>query len=237
MKQRTMMHGLSASGYALVTALIFLVLLTLIALAAIKNTGLEAKMSGNNIMRTQAFESSELSRTLLDYTMLDANTFNRGWPDSIGGSVPKNQFDSVFLALLASSSSCSDGFCISKSGTQPIDWWNANTECPSAACVFKPNSLDQDATYQQSITDAGSASTGNTPKTTVPAELAVFKLYTALGSGAGVQMSSGYLGLGRGAAAGGSNLFYYVNSIGHETSTTPQASAQTAALFRDVVRN
>ncbi len=231
-------------GYALMTALIFLVLLTLVALAAIKGSGLEAKMSSNNTMRTQAFESSELSRTLVEQ-LIDANTFNRGWPNSIGGDLPNNQFDTSLLALLATTSGCTDGFCISRdkvATTKPVQWYNGNSEswfsanssgCLATGCVFKPNSLDTDATYRRNVATAGGS-------VTIPlaAEVAVFKLYNTPAVGAGLAMDAGYLQRGRSSANGGSLIYYYVSSRGHESAaTTPEASAQTAALFREVPRN
>ncbi len=52
-------------GYALVTAVVFLVLLTLVALAAIRGTGLEVKSTANNTLRAEAFAASEITRTLV----------------------------------------------------------------------------------------------------------------------------------------------------------------------------
>ncbi|WP_293373084.1 PilX N-terminal domain-containing pilus assembly protein [Nevskia sp.] len=51
-------------GYALVTAIVFLVLLTIVALAAIRGTGLELKSTANNTLRAEAFAASEIARTI-----------------------------------------------------------------------------------------------------------------------------------------------------------------------------
>lgn len=51
-------------GYALVTAIVFLVLLTIVALAAIRGTGLEVKSTANNTLRAEAFAASEITRTV-----------------------------------------------------------------------------------------------------------------------------------------------------------------------------
>lgn len=213
------------SGFALVTALIFLVLLTLVGLAAVRNSGLEATMSGNNTMHTQAFEASELSRTLLG-TLIDAHTFNRGWPGVAGGTVANDQFDSVTLALLAGSG-CNNGFCLTTdvSTGKARDWYNGNSE----NAVFSPTQLDNDTQYRRAVGSGNSA-------VNVVGEGSVYKLYTSLAAGAGAAQVSGYLGLGRGAAAGGGNIYYYLNSTGHESSTKESAS-QTAAIYRDVIRN
>ena len=41
-----------SQGFVLVTALIFLVVLTLVAVTAVKSTGLELRMSSNNALHT-----------------------------------------------------------------------------------------------------------------------------------------------------------------------------------------
>lgn len=51
-------------GYALVTAIVFLVLLTVVALSAIRGTGLEVKSTANSTLRTEAFAASEIARTV-----------------------------------------------------------------------------------------------------------------------------------------------------------------------------
>lgn len=101
-----------AHGFVLVTALIFLVVLTLVAVTAVKSTGLELRMSSNNALHTEAFEAAEAPRQvvgrLLEKLGFDPAT---GWsavtlPDEfafldsgrIGGTSagdPKNWFDDI----------------------------------------------------------------------------------------------------------------------------------------------
>jgi Tfp pilus assembly protein PilX len=218
----------ASRGYALVTALIFLVLLTLVALAAIRGSGLEAKMSSNSTERTQAFESAELARTLAD-NLVDANTYYRGWPASIGGSVPTAGYDATTTALFSSS----NGFSLTQPPQTTGNWYSVNSECPTTTtcAVFKPTGLDQDASFTKTITTSG-----NSTPVVITAELSVYKLVVSYASGAGLVMASGYQGFGHGAAGGGGSVFYYVSSSGHE-SATKDATAQTASVYREVIRN
>ena len=75
-------------GYALVTSIIFLVLLTLVALAAIRGTGLEVKSTANSTLRAEAFAASEIARTLVSRQIdtLCGNAGTEGLVDEDGGS-------------------------------------------------------------------------------------------------------------------------------------------------------
>src|SRR5579859_6561716 len=79
-------------GFVLVTALIFLVMLTLIGVVATKNTTLGLKMSRNFLVKTQTFEAAETARVKVD-DVLDSATYWRGWPSSMGGNVTTTDFE------------------------------------------------------------------------------------------------------------------------------------------------
>ncbi|MDB5977778.1 MAG: hypothetical protein JWR07_4538 [Nevskia sp.] len=236
-------------GYVLITSIIFMVLLTMVALVALKNSGMEARMGANNALHTQAFEASETSRRLLSI-LVDTNVFNRGWPSTAaGGSVNDSEFDSVSVGLLtAPHTSCGTstapttyGVCLYPLGSAPIDWFFQNTECSGAfPCAKFPGSLDIDAQYKVPLTfgssSGGSSSSGGTPPM-ISGTIAVFKLNAALAPGSGAQMNAGYLGAGHGTASNGSYLYFFINGHGVDQSVTPQAGADTSTIFRDVIRN
>jgi len=239
-----------ASGFALVTALIFLVLLTLVTLAAVRNSGLEARMSGNNATRTEAFESSELARTQVG-TLIDANVFSRGWPSSYCSgcsgttSVPDALFDPDATKLFSSScGSGQNGFClksvpanacISAGVSNPALGNSEQAKDATGKCadVFNPTALDIDMTYSRSLT-AGTGTTTLQPQ----AQLSIFKLYVSMASGSGTAMVAGYEGLGRAAAAGGGQLYFYTQAQGEDFGgAAATANYLTAAVFRDIIRN
>ena len=241
-------------GYVLITVIIFLVLLTLVAVAALKNSGLEARMGSNASLHAQSFESSETSRSLVDsVSLVDANVFYRGWPNStaIGGTVPLADYDPTVASLLAAAKTCplsptsSNGFtlCLNPATKAPRNWYDHNSECgeatPLSPCpAFAQNSLDQDATFTQSFSPSTNSSAPTLYETGI---VSVYKMSTTLSAGAGSAQISGYLGLGRSAAAGGGLLYFYINARGHNinssATSTAQAGVDTSAIYRDVIRN
>ncbi|MGH8446954.1 MAG: pilus assembly PilX family protein, partial [Solimonas sp.] len=150
------------NGYALVTAMIFLIILTLVALIAIRSTGLEIKMGANSAMRIEALEASETPRTALG-PLLDAHVFARGWPESAGGDV----VDSLFAYTIPTQ------MTIAEDSGVPRTWYAANTEVDEdPAYVFDPLHLDPDVTY------ARDAAASGTPAYQITGTLSVFKLRT-----------------------------------------------------------
>lgn len=98
-------------GAALLTGLIFLVVLTLIGVAAARMASLEERMSGNMRDRSLAFQMGE---TALRYVEQQIKTNN---------IVPEN-FDAV----------CTAGFCYYGSGVPSVVAWEAycTPDCPIA---------------------------------------------------------------------------------------------------------
>ncbi|MGC1551064.1 MAG: PilX N-terminal domain-containing pilus assembly protein [Rhodanobacter sp.] len=79
-------------GIALFIGLIFLMMLSLLALSVMKGTLLEMRMTTATAHHEQAFEASEAMRAIPEVILAD-HVFNRGWPASWGGSVPDEMFD------------------------------------------------------------------------------------------------------------------------------------------------
>ena len=232
-------------GYVLITSIIFLVLLILVALVALKNSGLEARMGANNALHTQAFEASEGSRRLVNI-LVDTNVFNRGWPvNAAGGLVNDSEFDSVSLSLLTnpytscgtSTAPTSYGICLYPLAGTPNNWYFQNSECSGAfPCSKFPNGLDIDAQYKVPLTTSSSSSGGSSSQM-VAGSMSIFKLNAAIAPGSGAQMNAGYLGAGHGTASNGSYLYFYINSHGLNQGTTAQAGVDTSTIYRDVIRN
>src|ERR1700722_8673301 len=79
-------------GIALFVGLVFLVMLTLVSLIVMRGTLLEMRMTTATARHEQAFEASETGRTIPE-AVLALHVFNRGWPQSWGGTVPDAMFD------------------------------------------------------------------------------------------------------------------------------------------------
>ncbi|MBA4285903.1 MAG: hypothetical protein C0434_10275 [Xanthomonadaceae bacterium] len=116
-------------GYALVTAIVFLVLLTLVALSAIRGTGLEVKSTANNTLRAEVFAASEITRTLVG-RQIDALCANAGSDGLTAADDPGALRAVPGLRLLAGGDWCLDA---------------------DAAFVAAPASGPADARYDRSL--------------------------------------------------------------------------------------
>ncbi|MGB0218763.1 MAG: PilX N-terminal domain-containing pilus assembly protein [Sinimarinibacterium flocculans] len=208
-------------GFALITSLILLLVLTLVGLIAIRGTGLELRMSANDAMRSEALDRSESARAIFT-PVIDVHVFNRGWPVLIGGDVPNSLFDFDIPS----------GLQIVKDGSpaRPRDWYLGNSErITNASYIFSPSTLDTDADFDREITGLTSE------PLTLAGGLAIYKVRTAINAGAGAAMVAGYEGTGKAAAASGANIFFFVDSEGEAPGD--EARAETGAVFRNVIRN
>lgn len=205
-------------GYALITAVIFLMVLTTVSFYALKNTGLELKMSANNSMSAEAFGAAEVTRTLVSQ-LIEPHVYSRGWPETAGGSIADDAFgyDIPMGLTLAKNSKAA----------APDDWYSGSFITSSS---FNPTDLSTaSANYSR---DVASADSGNYK---LQATVAVRKLRADISPGSGAAMSAGYDGLGKSVAAGGGNLFFYVVARGQDPNS--QAVAFTASTYRYVIRN
>lgn len=213
-------------GYALLTAIIFLVILTGVAVTALRSSGLELRMSSNNALRTESFEASESPR-LITGELLDIHTFNRGWPASLGGDVADAEFDYPIPT----------GFAI----PTPVKNWYVNNsdEAGNCATPFRDASevdctLISDASYARDLAATGQSSYP------VRSDMSVFKLRVDLSPGSGTAMLAGYEGTGRSVASSGGRIFFYVQSTGYDAAPTAadtEAQTRTGAMYRHVIRN
>lgn len=203
-------------GFALVTAMIFLVVLTLVAVSAMNNSVLELKMSTNQTMRTEALGAADSPRMVVS-RLVDVHAYNRGWPISIGGTVNDAEFGYDIPAALT----------IVKDGSSPRKWYDTVTT-PFADAVKVV-----DASYSSSI--AAGAQTA----LDVHSSMAVVKLRADVTSGSGAAMVAGYEGTGRGMASGGGAMYFLVRSKGTSSGddASRQASRTTSADYRSVIRN
>ena len=76
---------IAQKGIALVITLVLLLVMTMIAVVAMRTTTVDLKMTTNTVLQRRAFQNSEGARTAIR-RMLSAHMFNRGWPPSAGGS-------------------------------------------------------------------------------------------------------------------------------------------------------
>jgi hypothetical protein len=200
----------------LVTALVLMVVLTLVAIVAMRSTTLDLRITTNTMLRARAFESSEAARVQV-VEPLDVHVFERGWGFDLP---PPGGNDFLRVAdtgsrLYIDSPDAPDDYDLDK-----VD-------------VVLANDGDGD----------GAVACGNPPETTPTprphaldscAHVYVNRLRTVPGPGAAISMVAGYEGLGKGAAGGGAQMYFDLRSMGYSADG---ARALTGSDARIVVRN
>lgn len=227
-------------GYVLITSLIFLLVLTLVAVMATKNTTLQLKMSRNYIRKEIAFEDTEVARMDAD-NMLDGYLFNRGWITPYG-SVSATDFGTwpsapMSLQVLSPTSTLSNLVVADPVTNIPQDLTSGNYAsppvCPGAASIscFAPTLW-----FQFSAQNNGTYSSYHD----INALIYIYRLGVYNNPGSGTAMIAGYEGTGKGAAGAGSSILYYVKAVAMNggISANPGGSvAWSGADFRDTIRN
>ena len=88
---QTPMQTRGQRGIALFVGLIFLVVLSIVAVIAMRGTLVEMRMVTNSARHESAFEASEALRSL-PVKLFDEHVYARGWPTSFKGDVPDSEF-------------------------------------------------------------------------------------------------------------------------------------------------
>lgn len=203
----------ATQGFVLITAMIFLLVLTLVAVIALRSSGLELRMSANDVMHTEAFEASESPRLVVG-RLIDRLGFysETGWPVAIGGSTP----DALFAYTIPARIDILDSTGTSTGA--PVNWFEGITEGDFVYDNFQPR-----ATYDvANVAPSGSEALPLTATMDVKRARTAPKTGCDLGSGGYEGVSSRscaeytFLLTSRGSAAGGiadyetSSMYRYV---------------------------
>lgn len=226
-----MRHG--QRGIALFVGIVFLVVLSVVAVIAMRGTLMEMQMVNNVAAHERAFEVSESLRAV-PLALFDDHTFNRGWPtNEMSGTVPDTSFGTFpqcgTTALGSSGVSCTVLKDISVRKTASGALLNLYES------QFLTGEKDYDpATWMKNAPDltvevcnGGSCTSGGKARIWIRPD------GTALASGSGASQAAGYRGEGNAAASGGSSMFFEVLSEG----TAANARAVTLAQYRQSIRN
>lgn len=73
-------------GLALIVAMVLLLVMTMVAVIAMRSTTLDLKMTTNNTQSKRAFQTSDGTRDSVT-PVLASHVFYHGWPATIGGTV------------------------------------------------------------------------------------------------------------------------------------------------------
>jgi len=76
-------------GLALIVAMVLLLVMTMVAVIAMRSTTLDLKMTANTTQARRAFQTSDGTRDSVS-PVLAAHVFYHGWPNAIGGTVTES---------------------------------------------------------------------------------------------------------------------------------------------------
>ena len=215
-------------GIALFIGLIFLVVLSLVAVMAMQGTLLEMRMVTNAARHEQAFETSEMLRAV-PVSIFDEHVFQRGWPVELGGELPNDDFDMGLKPdMLAAVKAGLQNDC----GTSTKNFFYSNLQ---GACGSLPLETRYDTSTWHpdlilTVCDVSSRSCANKVTTTI----AIVPDGTVLDEGSGGAQAAGYRGIGGGAAGGGGSKYFEVLSTG---TVAGNGRAVTMAQYRQAIRN
>ena len=208
-------------GIALFVGLVFLVMLTLVSLIVMRGTLLEMRMTTATARHEQAFQASETARTVPE-TVLAAHVFNRGWPESWGGTIPDVMFNlnTVFAnrlgwsALLNPNTTSGQGLQ-SACGTGLVIFYMA-VACPSRT-----------AQYNYSPSSWAAAVKFTIAATQTQDVISIVRDGVTINQGSGAAQAQGYSSVGVGTSKGGSALLLQVES----QATVPGSGSNPATTI------
>ena len=199
-------------GLALVVALVLLLVMTMVAIVAMRTTTLDLRMASNTTTTRRAFQNSDGARVAIG-AMLDAHVFYRGWPASLGGSLPANVVFPVPVEVKLVDAT--KMYFMGDNGT--------------LADAIKTPPRDVDVQFRADVNNDGKVDAAD-----MFADLWVSRLGAIPAPGSGAAQGSGYLGPGVGAAGSDAYVFFDLHSKGQSVGN---ATSTTSADYRALIRN
>jgi Tfp pilus assembly protein PilX len=220
-------------GVALFVGLVFLVMLSLVALMVMKDTLLEMRMTTATARHEQAFEASERMRVIPEAILAD-HVFNRGWPVSWGGSVPDGKFDlyttfahrEAWIDLINPKTNDGEGLQTSCGGSNLVIFYMPQT-CVTHTESYNYDSSAWDDAVVMNTCANGSKSCGASQK--INSRVAIVRDGVMLNKGSGAASQQGYSSVGVGTAKGGGALLLQVRS---DTKVPGNGEAATIAQYK-----
>lgn len=202
------------AGVALITTLVLLMVMTMIAVVATRTTTTDLKMTTNTVLSRRAFQNSDGPRVSIGKS-LESHVFYRGWPASVGGSVPSTASFPIpkELDIVDKESNYYEG----KNGTFE-DFIKEAPPFPSRKVDIRFKRGDADKPTSADMF----------------ADIWVTRVAALPAPGSGSAQASGYLGPGVGSAGAGAHVFFDLHSIGYAPGN---AQNMTGADYRVLIRN
>lgn len=219
-------------GIALFVGLIFLIVLSLVAVIAMQSTFLEMRMATNVARHEEAFQMSDSIRGMMG-PFVDYNLLNGGWPVSWGGAVPDADFDwssvcpNAAIPVTASNCPLVSTFETAIKNSKPTALKQITGSIDVGEEPYDPSTWITDLTLTQ-----------NNPNGIgkIAAAISLIPDGVIANQGTGTAQAAGYRGLGVSIAAGGFAKFFEVQSVGLSPSDGSNGRAVTIAQYRAVTK-
>lgn len=227
-------------GVALFVGLIFLVILSLVALVAMRGTLLDMRMTSATARHEQAFEASETAREIPE-AMLALHVFNRGWPSSWGGTVPNALFDLnttfanrlAWINLLDPTKTSGNGLLKSCAGGLVIFYIAVTCATRTAAYNYTPSVWETAAQFTTCANGTTGSGTACPSAQQVTNKVSIIRDGVSLNQGSGAAQAQGYSSVGVGSSKAGSSLLLQVRSDSTINATVPgDGEAVTIAQYK-----
>jgi hypothetical protein len=233
---RKLRGAVAQRGVVLFVGLVFLIVLTLIALVVMRGTLLEMHMTSASARHEQAFEASEAARVIPEALLVE-HVFNRGWPKSWGGTIPDAMFSlsttyanrTAWLTLLKPDgngqglqdmpTSCGSGL---------VYFYLPMPTCGASAAdsyLYTPSKWTPSVKFNTCLDGSSDCGTAGQVQNTV----AIVRDGVAINQGSGAAMSQGYASIGVGSAKGGGALLLQVKS---QSQVPGNGEATTIAQYK-----
>jgi hypothetical protein len=218
-------------GIALFVGLIFLVVLSLVAVIAMQSTFLEMRMATNVARHEEAFQMSDSIRGMMG-PFVDYNLLNGGWPVSWGGAVPDADFDWSSVCPTASIPVTASNCPLVKTFENAI----ANAPTPLKQITGSIDVGEEPYAPSTWVTDLSLTEDNPNGVGKIAAAISLIPDGVIANQGSGTAQAAGYRGLGVSIAAGGFAKFFEVQSVGLSPSDGSNGRAVTIAQYRAVTK-
>lgn len=216
-------------GIALFVGMVFLLILSIVAVMAMRGTLVEMRLGANTARHEEAFEASEALRSV-PLAMFDQHVFERGWPSAMGGTV--NDSDFTFSTDMAPTLYSKMKTALTKDCEGKTTLFYGALQ---AACNDLPKETLYDATtWHPDVALAVCDSSSSTCSANMTANIAVVPDGSVLKAGAGGAQAAGYRGLGIGSAGGGAAMYFEIRSI---AQVPGNGVAITHTQYQQTIRN
>ncbi len=199
-------------GMVLVIALIMLLVLTIVAVVAMRSTTVDLQMTTNTMLKSRAFQGSESSRRVSGVALI-GHVLNEGWPTSVGGPVdPSSGYTVPAQIKVRSAVSGAAGYI-------PVEESGSVSYMYDADSDGKPATTAADCASQAKDLNQGD----------ICSDIEIELQARVVPGGGSPTIGQGALGTGGGAAGGGAHLYFDVRSTGYGPGN---ARSDTAADYR-----